>query len=104
VLLAPPLSAAADAAILASRVNGVLLVVQASATPRDAAYWAGEQLEGVGANVLGVVVTGAPRGSIGGYGGNGSSYYGLEHLRPWHLEAEPGAPASTPQRHNTFPS
>ena len=99
VLLAPPLSAAADAAILASRVDGVLLVVQTSATPRDAAYWARDQLEGVGANVLGVVVTGAPRGCIGGYGGNGSSYYGLEHLRPWHTEAE--QPGSTPRR-DTF--
>jgi capsular exopolysaccharide synthesis family protein len=85
VLLAPPLSAVADGAILASRVHGVLLVVQASTTPRDAAYWAREQLEGVGATVLGVVVTGAPRGCIGGYGGNGSSYYGVEHLRPWHV-------------------
>jgi capsular exopolysaccharide synthesis family protein len=104
VLLAPPLSAAADAAILASRVDGVLLVVQASATPRDAAYWAREQLEGVGANVLGVVVTGAPRGCIGGYGGNGSSYYGVEHLRPWHVEPASEAPASTPQRDDPLPS
>jgi capsular exopolysaccharide synthesis family protein len=91
VLLAPPLSAVADAAILASRVHGVLLVVRTSTTPRDAAYWAREQLEGVGADVLGVVVTGAPRGCIGGYGGNGSSYYGVEHLRPWHVGPVPEA-------------
>jgi capsular exopolysaccharide synthesis family protein len=93
VLLAPPLSAVADAAILASRVHGVLLVVQANTTPRDAAYWAREQLEGVGATVLGVIVTGAPRGSIGGYGGNGSSYYGAEHLRPWQVGPGSEAPA-----------
>jgi capsular exopolysaccharide synthesis family protein len=102
VLLAPPLSAAADAAILASKVDGVLLVVQATATPRDAAYWAREQLEGVGANVLGVVVTGAPRGCIGGYGGNGSAYYGPEHLRPW--QVEPAPQASAPRRDETSTS
>jgi non-specific protein-tyrosine kinase len=103
VLLAPPLSAVADAAILASRVQGVLLVVQASTTPRDAAYWAREQLEGVGATVLGVVVTGAPRGCIGGYGGNGSSYYSVEHLRAWQGGPAPNVQASTPQGHDTFP-
>jgi capsular exopolysaccharide synthesis family protein len=102
VLLAPPLQAAADAAILASRVDGVLLVVQATATPRDAAHWAREQLEGVGANVLGVVVTGAPQGCIGGYGGNGASYYGAEHMRPWHAEPAPEAPTSTPDRNDSF--
>jgi capsular exopolysaccharide synthesis family protein len=102
VLLAPPLSAVADGAILASRVHGVLLVVQANTTPRDAAYWAREQLEGVGANVLGVVLTGAPRGCIGGYGGNGSSYYDVEHLRPWHREPAEEAPAPTPRRRDTF--
>jgi len=103
VLLAPPLQAAADAAILASRVDGVLLVVQATATPRDAAHWAREQLEGVGANVLGVVVTGAPRGCIGGYGGNGASYYGPEHLRPWHTEPGPEPPPpATPERNDSF--
>ena len=104
VLLAPPLIAAADGAILASRVDGVLLVVQATATPRDAAYWAREQLEGVGANVLGVVVTGAPRGCIGGYGGNGSSYYGVEDLRPWHLHPAQETRASVPPRRDTRPT
>ncbi|MCC6176557.1 MAG: CpsD/CapB family tyrosine-protein kinase [Chloroflexi bacterium] len=53
---APPVASVSDAAVLATRVDGVLLVVDAGRTRRDAARRAKEQLERVGARVLGVVL------------------------------------------------
>ena len=54
---APPVAAVADASILATRVDGVLLVVDSGRTRRDPARRAHEQLQRVGARVLGVVLT-----------------------------------------------
>ena len=54
----PPAGALADAAVLAPRVEGMLLVVSAGKTKRDLARRAREQLERVNANLLGVVLTG----------------------------------------------
>jgi non-specific protein-tyrosine kinase len=53
----PPAGALADAAVIAPRVDGVLLVVSAGRTKRDLARRAREQLERVNANLLGVVLT-----------------------------------------------
>jgi non-specific protein-tyrosine kinase len=53
----PPAGALADAAVLAPRLEGVLLVVSAGRTKRDLARRAREQLERVNANLLGVVLT-----------------------------------------------
>ncbi len=55
---APPAIAVADAAVLARRVDGVLLVLEAGRTKRDHALKAKAQLEKVGANLLGVVLNG----------------------------------------------
>jgi capsular exopolysaccharide synthesis family protein len=52
-----PAGALADAAVLAPRLEGMLLVVSAGRTKRDLARRAREQLERVNANVLGVVLT-----------------------------------------------
>ncbi len=57
---APPVVAVTDAAILASRVDGVLLVVDAGATRRDLARRARAQLEKVNARLLGVVLNNVP--------------------------------------------
>jgi len=57
LLDAPPVSAVADAAILSTRVDGVLLVVDSGRTRRDTARRAHEQLQRVGARVLGAVLT-----------------------------------------------
>lgn len=57
LLDAPPVSAVADAAILATRVDGVLLVVDSGRTRRDTARRAHEQLQRVGARILGAVLT-----------------------------------------------
>ena len=53
----PPSGALADAAVVAPRLEGVLLVVSAGKTKRDLARRAREQLERVNANILGVVLT-----------------------------------------------
>jgi capsular exopolysaccharide synthesis family protein len=53
----PPAGALADAAVLAPRLEGMLLVVSAGRTKRDLARRAREQLERVNANLLGVVLT-----------------------------------------------
>jgi non-specific protein-tyrosine kinase len=53
----PPAGALADAAVVAPRLEGMLLVVSAGHTKRDLARRAREQLERVNANLLGVVLT-----------------------------------------------
>ena len=53
---APPLLAVTDATLLATRMDGVLLVVDAGATRRDLARRARAQLEKVNARLLGVVL------------------------------------------------
>jgi capsular exopolysaccharide synthesis family protein len=53
----PPAGVLADAAVLAPRLEGILLVVSAGRTKRDLARRAREQLERVNANLLGVVLT-----------------------------------------------
>jgi non-specific protein-tyrosine kinase len=60
ILDAPPISAVADALALATIADGVLLVVRAGKTRRPAAQRVKEQLERVGANLLGVILTDAP--------------------------------------------
>ncbi len=52
----PPVMAVADAAILASRLDGVLLVVDAGSTRRGAALHCKETLDSVGAHLLGVAI------------------------------------------------
>lgn len=55
----PPVSVAADAAVLAAAVDGVILVLSAGHTKRDVAQRAKEQLDSVGARVLGAVLNNA---------------------------------------------
>ncbi|MHB1006799.1 MAG: CpsD/CapB family tyrosine-protein kinase [Chloroflexota bacterium] len=59
VLDAPPVLAVADAAVLARRADGVLLVIRAGRTKRDQAAKARAVLAKVNANVLGAVLTNA---------------------------------------------
>lgn len=53
---APPVLAVTDAAVLASKVDGVLLVVSAGKTKRENARKAQSQLEKINANVIGAVL------------------------------------------------
>lgn len=52
----PPIIGVSDASVLASEVDGVLLVVQYRKYPRDISARARRMLDNVGANVLGVVL------------------------------------------------
>jgi succinoglycan biosynthesis transport protein ExoP len=54
----PPVLPVADAAVLARRVDGVLLVLEAGRTRQEAARRAVENLRQVGANLIGVVLNG----------------------------------------------
>lgn len=65
---APPLLAVTDAAVLASRVDGVLLVVSAGKTKRENARKAQSQLEKINARVIGAVLNNASPDS-------GAQYY-----------------------------
>lgn len=67
---APPVMAAADAAILGAKTDGVLLVVQAGKTRRDHSERAREVLEKAGVRIVGAALTNAPKdGSMGEYYG-----------------------------------
>lgn len=55
----PPVIAVTDAAVLATRVDGVLLVLQANKTSRERARRAREILDKVKANVVGAVLNNA---------------------------------------------
>jgi non-specific protein-tyrosine kinase len=56
LLDAPPVIAVTDAAVLSSKVDGVLLIVSAGKTKREDAKRAQTQLEKINARVLGVVL------------------------------------------------
>lgn len=64
----PPVLAASDAALLGSRLDGVLIVVRAGHTRRDHTARARQALDRVHARVLGAVLSDAPRENSGKYG------------------------------------
>jgi polysaccharide biosynthesis transport protein len=74
----PPILAASDAAVLGSAVDGVVMVVRAGKTERDAAQQSIQQLMNVGAHVVGAVLN-DPDSTVSKYGGHYQyEYYGLE--------------------------
>ena len=56
VVDSPPVNQYADASVLANKVDGVILVIEADRTPLAEAEAAKRQLERVGARILGVVL------------------------------------------------
>lgn len=65
---APPVMTVTDAAVLATGVDGVLLVVSAGETKRDHAAGALERLQKINANVVGAVLNNAaPESTLAGY-------------------------------------
>ncbi|HRE49468.1 MAG TPA: CpsD/CapB family tyrosine-protein kinase [Aggregatilineales bacterium] len=58
---APPVLAVTDTALLATKVDAVLLVIRAGVTRRDHARRAREMLEGLKVRVIGAALTNAPR-------------------------------------------
>jgi capsular exopolysaccharide synthesis family protein len=69
LLDAPPIMAVTDAAILATKVDGVLIVVSAGETKREQAQRAVERLNKVNAHIVGSVINNVPLDSsqTGGY-------------------------------------
>lgn len=74
ILDTPPLLAASDASILATMVDGVLLVVRAGETEAEAGVQAIQQLNAVGARIVGAVLN-DPDAKVARYG----SYYHYEY-------------------------
>ena len=72
----PPVLSVADAAIIASRMDGVVVVVQAGLTTRDAVGRAAERLRVVQARVLGGLLNKVDMTSPGSYYRYYRSYYG----------------------------
>ena len=65
---APPVIAVTDALVLGTRVDGVVLVVDAGATRREHARRAKEQLEKLNIRIVGAVLNGASvDNTLGGY-------------------------------------
>jgi len=60
---APPVLALTDAAVLAAKVDGTLLVIKSGKTSRDDAIEAKEQFQKVHANLLGVILSEVRQGS-----------------------------------------
>lgn len=65
----PPVLAVTDAALLGSRLDGVLLVVRAGHTRREHTVRAKQALERVHARIVGAVLSNAPRESAAKYYG-----------------------------------
>jgi capsular exopolysaccharide synthesis family protein len=65
----PPVLAATDAALLGSKLDGVLLVVRAGHTRREHAARARQALERVHVRIVGAVLSNAPYENSGGYYG-----------------------------------
>ena len=65
----PPVLAVTDAALLGSKLDGVLLVVRSGHTRRDHAARARQALEQVHVRIVGAVLSNAPRESTGKYYG-----------------------------------
>jgi non-specific protein-tyrosine kinase len=61
----PPVLAATDAALLGSKLDGVLLVIRAGHTRREHAVRARQSLERVHVRIVGAVLTDAPRENMG---------------------------------------
>ncbi len=81
VIIDGPPFIVADASILASKVDGVLVVIRPGHTHREAAESMAEQIERIGARVVGLTLNRIPRGSAEYYGRYW--YYAPEYTSPY---------------------
>ena len=79
VLDSPPLLAVTDATVLSAMVDGVVLVVESGATPRNAVLRAFRMLHDAGGRVLGTVINKLDLRHDGYYGYSYHRYYGAYH-------------------------
>ncbi len=97
ILDSPPVLAVTDPAVLASYVDGVILVVGAGETRRAAAQRAVDHLQQVGARVLGVALNKLSRGGRGS--GYGYYYYYYSATGEKRRRSNNGKmPASSPEK------
>ena len=89
---APPILPVADAAILASEVDGVLLLARHGSTSRDLLRQAVSRINSVGGRLFGTILNRAPRSAVGSYGYGGAYGYGY---------GAPAEPPRTAKRANT---
>ena len=88
----PPLSAVADASVLAPRLDGVVIVVRADSTTRDSIRGVLRQLRDVGAHVIGGVLNGMnPRAT-----GEGDYYYYYGRSAYYAADTDPPSPGDPP--------
>ncbi len=84
----PPLLAVTDPAVVAPRVDGLLLTIRLTKNGRPLAHRAKDVLDGIRSNVLGVVVNDTERRGAGGYGGG----YGYAYAESYYAEDEVSTP------------
>jgi len=89
----PPLLPVTDAAVLAERVDGIVLVVAMNETRREGLKRAMSILEGTGVRVLGVVVNKTTSSGSGYYYGDDAHHAG-QPARRWPFRSKDGQPAS----------
>lgn len=94
----PPVLSVADATILAAKMDGVVLVVDSGYTRRGTAKRAKEVLQGIGANVIGVVVNRAVVRAESdyydySYGADGQKHPNKRRLKIGKPAPQPAAPA-----------
>jgi Mrp family chromosome partitioning ATPase len=73
----PPVNLASDATVLATLVDGTVLVIRAGSTRREEASHAAESLRKVNARILGAVLTHVPMASK-----SYDAYYRYNHAAP----------------------
>ncbi len=90
IIDAPPILPVADAAILASEVDGVLLLARHGSTSRDLLRQAVSRIDSVGGRLFGTILNRAPRSAVGSYGyGNAYGYgYGASPEPPRSAKTE----------------
>ena len=75
IIDAPPILPVADAAILATEVDGVLLLARHGSTSREQLKQAVSRIDSVGGRLFGTILNRAPRSTLGTYGyGYGYGY------------------------------
>jgi capsular exopolysaccharide synthesis family protein len=89
IIDSPPMLPVADASVLASRVDGVILVVRAGKSRRDHIRDAASALGKSGGRILGVVLNAV---------GPGDSQYGYYYGYGYRSQAQPASAPGTPAR------
>jgi Mrp family chromosome partitioning ATPase len=82
IIDSPPLMSVTDAAILSTRVDGVLFVIKAETAPRKAVVEARDQMLDVNANILGTVLNEVPIKRYGSFYSHYSYRYSSYYTSP----------------------